>query len=35
MTKEVQDPMNLCIPFKWPGVTIQIYLPQTAAVFHP
>lgn len=35
MTEDVQDPMNLCIPFKQPSVTIQIYLPQTAAVFRP
>lgn len=35
MTEVVQEPMDLCIPFKRPGVTTKIYLPQTAAVFHP
>ena len=35
MTEVVQEPMDLRIPFKRPGVTTKIYLPQTAAVFHP
>ena len=35
VTKEVQDPMTLCIPFKQSGVIIKVYPPQTAAVCHP